>query len=141
MAKKTMDRVEINGVVRTEKLRLADIAAILNGEERTPEIIEDLKAYIAHKTEQVENRKTSSSKDDPEKKAQIEEIKAEILAFLADGKWYRVGDIMKGCPNLLTKYSSSRVTNVITDMVKVDGTVMRDQKAKITTYSLAVPEA
>lgn len=137
--KVTMEKVEINGVIRTEALRLADIAAILNGEQREPAIIEDLKNYVAHKAAQVANRKASSAKDDPEKQKTNEEIKAEILAFLGKtpDKWYRVGDIMRGCPNLLNTYNSSKVTNVITEMVKTDETVLRDQKAKMTTYTIA----
>lgn len=137
--KMVMEKVEINGVIRTEALRLADIAAILNGEERDEAIIEDLKNYVAHKTAQVANRKATSAKDDPEKQKTNEEIKAEILAFLGKtpDKWYRVGDIMKGCPVLLNTYSPSKITNVITDMVKIDKTVIRDQQPKMTTYTLA----
>lgn len=137
--KVTMEKVEINGIIRTEALRLADIAAILNGEQRDEAIIEDLKNYVAHKAAQVANRKASSAKDDPEKQKTNEEIKAEILAFLGKtpDKWYRVGDIMRGCPNLLNTYNSSKVTNVITEMVKIDETVLRDQKAKMTTYTIA----
>lgn len=138
-SKKVMEKVEINGIVRTEALRLADIAAILNGEQREPAIIEDLKNYVAHKQAQVANRKATSAKDDPEKQKTNEEIKAEILKFLGANpdKWYRVGDIMRGCPTLLNTYNSSKVTNVITEMVKTDETVIRDQKSKVTTYTIA----
>ena len=137
--KMVMEKVEINGIVRTEALRLEDLAAILNGEQREPAIMDDLKNYIAHKQAQVANRKATSAKDDPEKQKVNDEIKAEVLAFLGKepDKWYRVGDIMKGCPNLLNAYSPSKVTNVITDMVKTDHTVIRDQQPKMTTYTLA----
>lgn len=139
--KVTMEKVEINGVVRTEKLRLADIAAILNGEERSDEIIADLKAYVAHKTAQVENRKSSSSKDDEEKTARKKAIREAILAFLTEnsGKWYQVTAIIKGSPALGLEYSTSEVTTVITAL-KDEGLVVREVEKRKPLYTIATAE-
>ena len=132
-----MEKVEIGGVVRTENLRLADLMAILNGEERPTEVIEDLKNYINHKQLQVANR-ASSRKDDEEKKAAREEIRTEILAFLTahKGEWYRVGEIVKGSPVLNEKYSPSAVTNVITKL-KDEGLVWNESTSKKSVYTIA----
>lgn len=139
--KVTMEKVEINGVVRTEKLRLADIAAILNGEERSDEIIADLKAYVAHKTAQVENRKSSSSKDDEEKTARKKAIREAILAFLTEnsGKWYQVTAIIKGSPALGLEYSTAEVTTVITAL-KDEGLVVREVEKRKPLYTIATAE-
>ena len=136
--KVTMEKVEINGVVRTEKLRLADIAAILNGEERSDEIIADLKNYVAHKAAQVENRKSSSSKDDEEKAARKKAIREAILAFLTEnkGKWYQVTAIIKGSPALGLEYSTSEVTTVITAL-KDEGLVVREVEKRKPLYTIA----
>lgn len=137
----TMEKVEINGVVRTEKLRLADIAAILNGEERSDEIIADLKNYVAHKAAQVENRKSSSSKDDEEKTARKKAIREAILAFLTEnsGKWYQVTAIIKGSPALGLEYSTSEVTTVITAL-KDEGLVVREVEKRKPLYTIATAE-
>jgi hypothetical protein len=135
--KVTMEKVTINGIVRTEALRLADLTAILNGEELSTEIIEDLKNYVTFKAAQVANR-TSSHKDDEEKKAAREEIRTEILAFLTahKGEWFRVGEIVKGSPVLDEKYSSSAVTSVITKL-KDEGLVWNESTSKKSVYTIA----
>ena len=136
-----MEKVEIGGVTRTETLRLADLMAILNGEERSTEVIEDLKNYINHKQSQVTNRANSSRKDDEEKKAAREEIRTEILAFLTahKGEWFRVGEIVKGSPVLDEKYSSSAVTSVITKL-KDEGLVWNESTSKKSVYTIATAE-
>ena len=136
--KVTMEKVTINGVTRTEALRLADLAAILNGEELSTEVIEDLKNYVTFKAAQVSNR-ASSHKDDEEKKQARAEIRAEILTFLTAHKceWFRVGEIVKGSPVLNDKYSSSAVTNVITKL-KEEGLVWNESTSKKSVYTIAV---
>lgn len=139
--KVTMEKVTINGVIRTEKLRLADLAAILNGEERSEEVISDLKNYVAFKAAQVENRKSSSAKDDEEKTARKAAIRAAILEFLGEnsGKWYQVTAIIKGSPKLGLEYSTSEVTTVITAL-KDEGLVVREVEKRKPLYTIAATE-
>ena len=91
--------------------------------------------YFLHKLSKLKSSEKWKSRE-----LNIEnDIKEEILAFLSANpdKWYRVGDIMRGCPNLLNTYNPSKVRNVITEMVKVDNTVLRDVQAKMTSYTIS----
>lgn len=139
--KKVMERVTINGELRTEKLRLADLMAILNGEQRSPEIMDDLKAYIAHKQEQNEARKTSS-KVDKEKAAIRDHIRKAVVEFLTEneGNWYTTTEIIKKSPALgLNNYSVSAVANVLTAL-KNEGIVVNEKDKKSSVYTLAKAE-
>jgi hypothetical protein len=135
--KKVMERVTINGTLRTEKLRLADLMAILNGEQRDPAIIDDLKAYVAHKQEQNEARKTSS-KVDKEKAAVREHIRKAVVDFLTENEgWFTTTEIIKKSPALgLNDYSVSAVANVLTAL-KGEGIVVNEKDKKASVYTLA----
>ncbi len=135
--KKVMERVIINGTLRTEKLRLADLMAILNGEEREAAIINDLKAYVAHKQEQNEARKTSSKVD--KEKAEIRKhIREAVVDFLTENEgWYTTTEIIKKSPALgLNDYSVSAVANVLTAL-KGEGIVVNEKDKKASVYTLA----
>lgn len=136
-AKKVMEKVEINGVIRTEALRLADLKAILEGEQRETAVIEDLKNYITHKQAQVEARKTNS-KTDPEKVAKREHIKEAVMEYLTENaeKWFAVNEIIKGSPKLGIDYSTSAVTNVLTELLN-EGKVLNEKSSKGSKYSAA----
>lgn len=138
--KKVMERVTINGELRTEKLRLADLMAILNGEQRDPAIIDDLKAYVAHKQEQNEARKTSS-KVDKEKAAIRDHIRKAVVDFLTEneGNWYTTTEIIKKSPALGIDYSVSAVANVLTAL-KGEGIVVNEKDKKSSVYTLAKAE-
>lgn len=139
--KKVMERVVINGELRTEKLRLADLMAILNGEQREAAIIDDLKAYVAHKQEQNEARKTSS-KVDKEKAAIRDHIRKAVIEFLTEneGSWYTTTEIIKKSPALgMNDYSVSAVANVLTAL-KGEGIVVNEKNKKSSVYTLAKAE-
>lgn len=89
-------------------------------------------AGIEHELDLLAKR-SASKRPDAKKAAEQAEIKAEIAATLAAADApMKSGEIAKELD-----VSVQRVTALITQMVK-DGTVIREQDKKVTTFSLAL---
>ena len=133
-----LDKVVIEGITRTERIRLEDIKNILRtGKMPEKAYIDDLIVYINHKMELLENKKSnsSSSKEKEAVRTAIREAALNVLQAEPD-RWFTVTEIITAdMENLGMKYSNSAVTAVLTKL-KNEGLVNNSKDKKKSLYTI-----
>ena len=97
---------------------------------------DDLVAVMEHEMELL--AKKNAARSDKPTATQVENaaIKADILAKLVDGRWYRCSEI-KELNEVLTASNGTQRTSAICNALVVDGKLQKTVEKRIVYFALA----
>lgn len=100
----------------------------------------ELREFIEHEIELLENKKSGSDKAKAKKDAETEKLKADLLVALAEyGEPVTVTDFHDKSTSTVASLSVSKLTSLLTSLRK-DGKVVREEIKKRPYYSVVAEE-